>query len=411
MRCSAPLLFAMIFISAGASAQLPPPVHTLGPVLATSTEPLAAVSQVRALPGGRVLVNDYVARRVLMFDSTFQHVSVVMDTATNPYGLIGYRGDSTLCVDLRALAMLVIDGNGAIGRSIAIPDSRGVYAFLGGPYGTPGLDARGRLVYALLPIRPKTERATGVITLLDSAPILRFDLASRVRDSVTAFAVPQARYGIRTSHVGDRTITSSWLATDPIPWTDDWTVLSDGTIAVVHGREYRVDFIDPDGSVTRGPKLPFEWQHLADSDKAAIIDSAQSAYDRRLLAAITARQAALPAATKSDASAKPGPPQLTPEEQVANSRIPFVTIEDMPDYRPAFEQGDVRGDADGRLWIRTSKSMNGGSVYDVINNKGILVDRIAVPPGRVIAGFGSGGVVYMGVLDGNIARLERARVH
>jgi hypothetical protein len=29
---------------------------------------------------------------------------------------------------------------------------------------------------------------------------------------------------------------------------------------------------------------------------------------------------------------------------------------------------------------------------------------------RVIAGFGPGGVVYMGVLDGTIARLERARV-
>jgi hypothetical protein len=32
-----------------------------------------------------------------------------------------------------------------------------------------------------------------------------------------------------------------------------------------------------------------------------------------------------------------------------------------------------------------------------------------VPPGRVIAGFGAGGVVYMGVFDGAIARIERAR--
>jgi hypothetical protein len=407
MRFSAPLLLGMTFASAGASAQLPPPAHTLGPVLATSTEPLAAVSQVRALPGGRVLVNDYVARRVVLFDSTFQHVTVVMDTAANPYGLIGYRGDSTLCVDIKALAMLVINGNGSIARSIAIPDPRRVSAFLGGPYGTPGLDARGRLVYALLPSRPKTEPPKGAASLPDSAPIERFDFASRARDTVAMFSVPPPRYGVRTNTSGGQTRSSSWLAMDPIPWTDDWTVLSDGTIAVVHGREYRADFIHTDGDVTHGPKLPFEWQHLADSDKAAIIDSARSVYERRLIATITALQAALPASTKS---AKPGPPQPTPEEQAANSQIPFVTIDDMPDYRPAFEQGDVRGDADGRLWIRTSKSMNGGSVYDVINNKGVLVDRIAVPPGRVIAGFGSGGIVYMGVLDGNIARLERARV-
>ena len=52
----------------------------------------------------------------------------------------------------------------------------------------------------------------------------------------------------------------------------------------------------------------------------------------------------------------------------------------------------------------------GGAVYDVINRQGVLTDRIQVPPGRVIAGFGPGGVVYMGVLDGTIARIERARV-
>jgi hypothetical protein len=91
--------------------------------------------------------------------------------------------------------------------------------------------------------------------------------------------------------------------------------------------------------------------------------------------------------------------------------LSFVEPSEMPDYRPAFKQGASRGDADGNLWIRTSKMVNGGTVYDVVNNKGELKDRIAVPTGRIIAGFGPGGVVYMGVVDATgVTHLERARV-
>jgi hypothetical protein len=86
-----------------------------------------------------------------------------------------------------------------------------------------------------------------------------------------------------------------------------------------------------------------------------------------------------------------------------------VSIDELPDYRPAFSQGASRADADGNLWVRTSKLSNGGPVYDVIDKTGVLVDCVRIPPGRVIAGFGPGGVVYMGVVDGNVVRLERAR--
>jgi hypothetical protein len=51
----------------------------------------------------------------------------------------------------------------------------------------------------------------------------------------------------------------------------------------------------------------------------------------------------------------------------------------------------------------------GVSVYDVINGKGELIDRVLVPAGRVIVGFGVGGVVYMGVRENAGARLEQGR--
>ena len=87
----------------------------------------------------------------------------------------------------------------------------------------------------------------------------------------------------------------------------------------------------------------------------------------------------------------------------------MVEPSELPDYAPAFSAGAVRADADGNVWIRTSVVVNGGSVYDIVSGSGELVDRVQVPAGRVIAGFGPGGVVYMGVRDGAVTKLERAR--
>jgi hypothetical protein len=89
--------------------------------------------------------------------------------------------------------------------------------------------------------------------------------------------------------------------------------------------------------------------------------------------------------------------------------INMVPISEIPDYRPAFGTGAMKADLDGNLWIRTSKVHNGGPVYDVVNRRGVLIDRVAFPFGRVIAGFGA-GVVYMGVRDDKGARLELARM-
>ena len=47
----------------------------------------------------------------------------------------------------------------------------------------------------------------------------------------------------------------------------------------------------------------------------------------------------------------------------------------------------------------TSQSKNGELVYDVVNPKHGFVQRVRLPLGRSIAGFGKGGVVYLQVGD------------
>ena len=50
-------------------------------------------------------------------------------------------------------------------------------------------------------------------------------------------------------------------------------------------------------------------------------------------------------------------------------------------------------------------------MYDVINNKGELVDRFDVPPNMVIVGFGKKGVVYLTRRDGDGLHLLKANIH
>jgi len=56
--------------------------------------------------------------------------------------------------------------------------------------------------------------------------------------------------------------------------------------------------------------------------------------------------------------------------------------------------------------VRTG-SVGGGPIYDVINRKGEVIDRLQVPAGRQIVGFGKGGIVYMQARDDKAAWIER----
>ena len=158
----ATLGLTLIAFTAAASplclAQSLPPIRQLGPVTAVAKEPLGAVSSVRQLPDGRVLVNDILGRRVVMFDSSLSTVTVIADTTSatasaygvRPGGLIAYRGDSTLFVDPASLSMLLIDPNGKITRVMSAPRANDVGFLVGGPFGNPGFDPKGRLVYLSL---------------------------------------------------------------------------------------------------------------------------------------------------------------------------------------------------------------------------------------------------------------------
>jgi hypothetical protein len=439
--------------------------------LATS-DAMGAVSAVRQLPDGRLLVNDPVKRRVVLLDSMMKTISVVADTTpatANAYGTRGggilpFRGDSTLFLDPASLSMLVIDPKGSVARVMAAPRPDDVFSLVGGALGFPGFDSKGRLVYRSAGLQFNRRGPGGggggggggaggfqPPVFPDSAPLVRFDLTSRKLDTAAYIKVQAPKLNI--SEVDGRRSIS--MTVNPLPEVDDWAVLSDGTIAIVR-KDYHVDYIDADGKKTASARIPFDWQRLNDSAKSAVIDTARAQMERARTAGPGAMADvalgggggagggfAIPFggggpggggggfAVRIRGGGEDGPPP--PRRDAAGGAAPaggaaggaagggrgqgggrqlnFVPASELPDYRPAFTNGSVRADADGKLWVRIipTKPTTGGPEYDVIDRSGKLVDRVTLPAGTVIAGFGHGGIVYLGVRDAAGTHVVRAR--
>jgi len=423
------VLIAVIAAPQIAAAQQRPAVRQLGPVVATASEPLAAgfgAPSVRALSNGSILVNDVAARRVLLFDSTLTTFTIVADSTSataNAYsgriaGLLPYHGDSTLFIDPASMSMLVMDPAGKVGRVISVPRSQDAMALAGGPMGGAAFDPRGALIYRantmFRMMAPAGGPAGGPVMppqQPDSAAIIRVDLATRSVDTVAFIRTPKVNFQVNRRDDGTVEMSSE---VNPLPVVDDWAVLPDGSIAIVRGSDYRVDFIAPDGSKRSSPKIPFDWQRLTDNDKVAFIDSVKAARERMQASGspgaaamgaggpmIVMRQGPMPRA----GGGAPGRGAVNPP------RVSFVPPEQLPDYKPPFFPGAVRADAEGNLWVRTipTQAIPGGPVYDVISTAGELTERVQIPAGRTIAGFGP-GVIYLSHSEDGRTLLERAKI-
>ena len=480
-----------------ATAQQSIKPRPLGVVQATSKELLGSATLARALPNGSVIVNDAARRRLLLLDPSLQSYSVIADSTSgsaNGYGqrpgaLIPYIADSTLFLDATAGSFLVIDPTGKVARVMSPPRPADNFAMANTVAGFPGFDAGGRMVYRTNYPRVPQQLRDGSIQMSpapDSAPLLRVDLDTRRADTVGAVKTPRTLAAAITMPGGG---TATMMRNAPLATIDDWAILSDGTIAIVRGRDYHIDWIFPDGTRRSTEKVAFEWKRLSDDDKLAIIDSIAKApaggpggipggtqtitfgggdgmrmmmggggggggavmATREFMvagAAVAATPATPPAAPaptptpqgkpaeakSADAKASATDSKNTTPATSANNAatpapatnampggapsgftmpsMPAFSASDLPDYMPPFTAASARADADANVWIRTTTPglAAGGVVYDVINNKGQLVDRVDVPKGMSIVGFGRGGVVYLIEREGYGVRFLRATV-
>ncbi len=120
--------------------------------------------------------------------------------------------------------------------------------------------------------------------------------------------------------------------------------------------------------------------------------------------ALTGRPSCIPTPVVVAGGNAPPIPQL---------RTPGVMDpQDLPDYKPPFAERSVRADGDGNLWVRinTPTPLPGGPIFDIISKKGELADRIQIPQGFNLVGFGEGRIVYLSTRDGSGVHLARVRL-
>jgi len=455
-----PLLVAAFPVSAGL-AQAGVRVVDLPEPTTRTVERLGVVLGVRQGADGKVLVNDALRRQMLLFDTTLTHRVVVMDstagTSTSygpvPTALIAFTGDSSLFADWKSQTVVVLDGHGTITRTIALPRPQDIIALNGA---SSGFDARGRLVFQSgRPGAPPSESDTArtAMAVLDSLLVLRADLDARRVDTIARIARPVMKVMTQKSSGG--TLTTLY-APDPLQPVDNWAVLSNGGVAIVRGHDYHIDWIDADGSTRSSAKLPFEWKRLSDDDKRRLDDSLRVAQNALLEKGYPGAEATfqgpMPCGPpdggrgtggdgrgggnrtgRSGGGGGDGPPppsrggcyqrmKWTPPPVDAGQWVgqPMPPLADLyranpiSDYAPPIRSNATIPDLDGNLWVLprvSSLSKRGELVYDVVNAKGELFERVRVPLGRAIAGFATGGVVYL--TSGDVKSgyyLERTRL-
>ena len=403
------------FSSAPAQSPVAPPIRPLGPVVSRTAVDLPDVQAVRVLSDGRVLVNSASSHRLLLFDAALATSRTVAAPPENTV-LVAGRGDSSLLI--RAASTIdVIDAAGAVVRSIAI-QSRGIGA---GDFVTPAMhvtaDRQGRLLHippppVFLSFVPREFVGDTIVGGPEIVPLLRYDPSTNRTDTVASIQGPRRRQAITRWQNGGRGVPVQ----DPFSLIgDDWTVLANGTIAVARLHGYSIDWISPSGAAVPGPAVAHSWARLSAASKQRLIDSMRVA--QNAAHADSTFPSELARYDSLSLVAKANPEALTNSEGKKISlgprpiRLQFVAPADLPDSMPPFAPAGMLADSDDNVWIKNYSPARpgGGNVYDVVNRRGVLVDRVELPPETSLLAF-CPGFVFLRTAARNGASVAKARI-
>ena len=320
------------------------------------TARLAHVSAARELADGRVLITDAKTPALLILDprtgatSPLGSLGPGPNQYVTPGGLYGGPDGTTLLLDRGQTRTMTISATGEFKGTKSIAE-HGKSGSSDEDIDQQRIDARG---FAYFLDNPFGRKLAG--TDKREASIVRFEPVTQRKETVATVQLPE----MRTITDGPMTFGRVVVGSP----ADGWGVAPDGRVAVVRAAPYRVEWYGTDGKVAGGPPVPFDPLPITEADKQAHA---------------AARRGAGGSVSASSSSGATMDANKIPTEFAAT--------------KPPFTPADVIVSPDSRVWVmRTRPLATQEILYDVFDRAGRRIDRIELPAGSRIVGFGPSSI-------------------
>ena len=387
------LTAALILLAVVASVSAAQPLRRLTEPTATFAEPFTAVSGMRELSDGRVLVSDARDRTLQLIDLRTGEARAVGREGSGPgeYGvpsrLFEMPGDSTLMSDFQNGRYLIILPDGKPGPSFRIPETSP--AFFGSLI---GVDARGRLVLERARVSTEGGPMAGSVGISD---VLRYDRATQRTDTLGQLRTPRGERSAARVLPGGMLQHSTNL---PFAARDVAAVTPQGDLALLRAEPYRAEWILADGRRVMGPAAAAPNVRITQAEREAFV---KSRVRPGTIVVSGGAQAASGAA--GGAGARPRTPAITGD-------VDALFSPDMvwPEVKPPFLANAARAATDGSVWVlRTAAHDDATPTYDVFDTDGRVTMRVALPAGARLVALTRSGVYVVRLDEDDLQYLER----
>jgi hypothetical protein len=248
------------------------------------------------------------------------------------------------------------------------------------------IDASGRLYFEGSPIAFGPD---GVPKQADSIPVFRHDRRTKRTDTVAWLRLPKDAASATTSGTPENRSVSVRIGSNkPFDARDSWAVFPDGRVAVARMANYHVDVITPGGSRVSGPPVAFTPVRVGNAEKEEY---------RKLIARSPAIRMSI---TDNNGSR---------QSSVNTAPAPFDEPDSWPAVKPAFSNNRVFVRSNGEIWVERQVAAGALPTFDVFNAMGRLMQRVTLPKGDQLVGFGNGTVYTVRLDEDDLQYLRRYR--